>query len=101
MANAEILMSDGTNNISTKRNGVLHSFVATWAGGTIGTRASQQSYVPTVQPTSAQIVYVENSGQYIPIVFISGVTVYCNYYRASTSAVSGTNGRVDVMIYFD
>lgn len=101
MANKVIQLSSGSDNFVTKRIGEQHEFIASWSAGTIGTRAAQQTYTPSAIPTSVQVTYIGTSSKYIPLVFISGNTVYCNYYRADASAASTGDGTVRVMIYFD
>jgi len=72
------------------------------AAGTIGTRASQQSYASTKVVRHATIISISSTTSYIPIVSVSttGKTVYCNYYRAVATAVTQANTTVKVRLYY-
>lgn len=69
-----------------------------WSGGTIGTRAAQNSVNIEVDgwtPVALSISYVASSSNYQPVVFFANAAgastytgVYCNFYRCTTSAYS-------------
>ena len=58
--------------------------------GTIGTRALQLSAPdphPDLQLIGIAITYIGNSGEYLPLIFKNSGTIYCNFYRCTSSAV--------------
>lgn len=74
------------------------SGAVSWSGGTIGTRAAQNS-VNIEQsgwtPISVCISYVQASATFQPVVFFANTastsnytSVYCNFYRCTTAAYS-------------
>lgn len=70
-----------------------YQFTITYAAGTVGTRGVQTSTPCSkdgYMPVATCLVSVGNSTAYIPVAFLSGVTLYCNAYRASTSAVNNS-----------
>lgn len=95
-------MADAINNIVIDLQDVAteslvyedYRFTITYAAGTnLGERAGQFSTACSKEgyvPVAAFPVSVGNSTAYNPTVFLSGTTLYCNAYRASTSAVSGS-----------
>lgn len=79
----------------------IHTFKSAISAGTIGTRGAQQSYTPSYTVRSVEICHVSNSMQYIPIAWVqtNNNIVYCNWYRAQSSAVTEANSEVRVKIY--
>lgn len=71
-----------------------YRFTITYSSGsTLGERAFQGSTTCTMEgymPVAVCLVSVGNSLAYNPLCFLSGTQLYCNAYRASTSAVSGS-----------
>ena len=70
-----------------------YQFTITYAAGTVGTRGVQTSTPCSkdgYMPVATCLVSVGNSTAYIPVAFLSGTTLYCNAYRASTSAVNNS-----------
>ena len=75
-----------------------NSGAVNWSGGTIGTRAAQNSVNIEVDgwvPVAVSISYVASSSNYLPVVFFNNSAsashytgVYCNFYRTSTAAYS-------------
>lgn len=68
---------------------VDHAITAQIPSGTIGTRGAQVTLpddYPASRLKSVSIAAVGNSSEYFPVVFINGETLYCNFYRASTTA---------------
>jgi hypothetical protein len=69
-----------------------------WSGGTIGTRAAQNSVNIEISgwtPVSVCISYVQASATFQPVVFFANTastsnytSVYCNFYRCTTAAYS-------------
>lgn len=63
-----------------------HTFSTSLTSGTIGTRGAQLTWTPT-NPVSKlvgiAITYISSSADFNPLVFASGGTIYCNFYRAS------------------
>ena len=74
------------------------------AAGTIGTRGAQVT-ASTSMPSGyvacgCLITYIRNSSNIIPLAFLSSGTVYVNYYRATSSAITKTNTQITVRIFY-
>lgn len=71
-----------------------------WSGGTIGTRAAQNSVNIEVDgwvPVAISISYVAASSNFMPVIFFTNAAgssnytgVYCNFYRCTTAAYSNS-----------
>lgn len=84
---------------------VDHDFTLSFAAGTVGTRGAQASFAlpyPLAQLKAVFIIYTDASNEYVPVVFASpsggGEYLYCNYYRAQSSA--STNRKTTVRMVF-
>lgn len=78
-----------------------HQFTLSFSAGTPGTRGAQGSIVspyPLSRLKSVSIVYTDSSNEYIPLAFAApegGVEyIYCNHYRAISSASSNRRSTV-------
>lgn len=72
---------------------VNHNMDAQIPAGAIGTRGAQVTLhldYPASRLKSITVVGIGSSADYFPVAFITGETLYCNYYRTSTSAVAAT-----------
>lgn len=71
-----------------------YRFTITYSSGSsLGERAFQGSTACSKDgyvPVSVCLVSVGNSGAYNPVCFLSGTTLYCNAYRATTAAVNSS-----------
>lgn len=68
-----------------------HEFTATYTSGTIGSRGGQdfvESPYPVDKLIGISIIYIASSNEYNVLAFRSSATLYCNFYRASTNAVT-------------
>ena len=82
-------MTANGGNISLQDIIVDHQFTTYIASGTIGTRGAQLT-IPVDYAAdhlkSITITSIGNSAEYLPVVFLNGNTIYCNFYRTSTTA---------------
>ena len=87
--------------ISTDERYEIYTFKTAITAGTIGTRGAQMTYNPSYTVRSVEIYRVQNSTQYIPVTFFNynSNTVYCNWYRATTTATSESESEIQVKIY--
>lgn len=78
-----------------------YEFKTAISAGTIGTRGAQLSYVPSYTAKSVELCHVSNSAQYIPVAWFQSATntVYCNWYRATSSAITEADSKVIVRIF--
>ena len=87
--NASNILKNGRNYVGYQ----TFNFTVAYSGGTIGTRgfqASADAALDGYTPIGVSLVSVGASGSYVPIVFLSGTTLYMNAYRCTTSAVSSS-----------
>ena len=87
--NASNILKNGGNYVGYQ----TFDFTVAYSGGTIGTRGFQSSADAALDgytPIGVSLVSVGASGSYVPIVFLSGTTLYMNAYRCTTSAVSSS-----------
>ena len=87
--NASNILKNGGNYVGYQ----TFNFTVAYSGGTIGTRgfqASADAALDGYTPIGVSLVSVGASGSYVPIVFLSGATLYMNAYRCTTSAVSSS-----------
>lgn len=87
--NASNILKNGRNYIGYQ----TFDFTVAYSGGTIGTRGFQSSADAALDgytPIGVSLMSVGASGSYVPIVFLSGTTLYMNAYRCTTSAVSSS-----------
>lgn len=87
--NASNILKNGGNYVGYQ----TFNFTVAYSGGTIGTRGFQSSADAALDgytPIGVSLVSVGASGSYVPIVFLSGTTLYMNAYRCTTSAVSSS-----------
>ena len=78
-----------------KRNliAVNHEFTSSLTSGSIGQRCAQLSFTspyPASKLVGIVITAISDSNGVNPLVFVNGETIYCNFYRASTSAANAT-----------
>lgn len=83
--------------INSAKNYVIEQYTFEVSGGiaagTVGRRAAQVTTSdrhPNMSITGIQIVSIQSSADYNPLVFYTGGLFYCNYYAASGSATSFT-----------
>ena len=92
-----------------KKNMIMYKVLectGTYTAGTIGTRGAQFSIpisdiidvASDYYIIGAWIFYISDSAKFYPLVFYSSDSIYCNFYRATESAL--TNGKVSVRIVF-
>ena len=87
--NASNILKNGRNYVGYQ----TFNFTVAYSGGTIGTRGFQGSADAALDgytPIGVSLMSVDASGSYVPIVFLSGTTLYMNAYRCTTSAVSSS-----------
>lgn len=87
--NASNILKNGRNYVGYQ----TFDFTVAYSGGTIGTRGFQSSADAALDgytPIGVSLMSVGASGSYVPIVFLSGTTLYMNAYRCTTSAVSSS-----------
>lgn len=87
--NASNILKNGRNYIGYQ----TFNFTVAYSGGTIGTRGFQSSADAALDgytPIGVSLMSVGASGSYVPIVFLSGTTLYMNAYRCTTSSVSSS-----------
>lgn len=87
--NASNILKNGGNYVGYQ----TFNFTVAYSGGTIGTRGFQSSADAALDgytPIGVSLMSVGASGSYVPIVFLSGTTLYMNAYRCTTSAVSSS-----------
>lgn len=87
--NASNILKNGRNYIGYQ----TFKFTVAYSGGTIGTRGFQSSADAALDgytPIGVSLMSVGASGSYVPIVFLSGTTLYMNAYRCTTSSVSSS-----------
>lgn len=87
--NASNILKNGRNYIGYQ----TFNFTVAYSGGTIGTRGFQDSADAALDgytPIGVSLMSVGASGSYVPIVFLSGTTLYMNAYRCTTSSVSSS-----------
>ena len=79
-----------------------HTFTVTngIAAGTIGTRATQLSWNTGKTVKYVTVTSITSSTSYNPSIVVVGNTVYVNYYRAVSTAVTQANTAVKVRAYF-
>lgn len=82
-----------TVGVDKKEIIVDHTFWLSFSAGTPGTRGAQGSIAspyPLSRLKSVSIVYTDSSNEYIPVAFAAGGStgefIYCNHYRAMSSA---------------
>lgn len=88
--NASNILKNGRNYVGYQ----TFNFTVAYSGGTIGTRGFQDSADAALDgytPIGVSLMSVGASGSYVPIVFLSGTTLYMNAYRCTTSAVSSSD----------
>lgn len=79
-----------------------HTFTVTngISAGTIGSRATQLSWNTGKTVKYVTVTSVTSSTSYNPSIVVVGNTVYINYYRAVSTAVTQANTAVKVRAYF-
>lgn len=87
-------MATGTIKAATREDIIVdHKFNAQISSGTIGTRGAQVTIPVDYDASrlkSITITAIGNSLEYLPVVFLNGSAIYCNFYRASSSASAAT-----------
>ena len=87
-------MATGTIKAAAREDAIVnHTFTAQIPSGTVGTRGAQVTIPVDYSASrlkSITITAIGNSAEYYPVVFLNGDTIYCNFYRASSSASAAT-----------
>lgn len=105
MANKLIQLKDGNDNVYPQRK---YEDIDVYANGgipegIIGTRGGQTQVNVSAQPISAQIIWIQQSASYIPIVFLynNENMLFVNWYRGTTNAVAEANTKITVRVFFN